>query len=88
MFILEFMGLWASSLLFYRNTYFLKIDQWQTTNGEQLILSVFVPVIFWKQKVENVLCAYDTKAISQLISPAVEQIANLVVKLLVYSLID
>lgn len=81
MFILEFMGLWVSSLLFYRITYFLKIDQWQATNGKQLILAVFVSVVFWKQKVENVLRAYDRKAISQLISPVVEQIVNLVVKL-------
>lgn len=37
--------------------------------------------ILWKQKGENVLCAYYTKAVTQLISPAVEQIANLILKL-------
>lgn len=39
-------------------------------------------MILWKQKGENdVLCAYNTKALSQIISPAVEQIANFILKL-------
>lgn len=38
-------------------------------------------VILWKQKGENVLQTYFTKAISQIISPAAEQIANLILKL-------
>lgn len=38
-------------------------------------------VILWKQKGENVLWAYFTKAVSQIISPAVKQTANLILKL-------
>lgn len=38
-------------------------------------------VILWKQKGANVLWACFTKAITQITSPAVEQIANLILKL-------
>lgn len=37
--------------------------------------------ILWKQKKGSVLRAYDTEAICQIISPAVEQIAALISKL-------
>lgn len=35
----------------------------------------------WKQKKRNVLCAYCTEAMHQIVSPAVEQIAKFILKL-------
>lgn len=79
LFVLEFVGYRHHPYCFTGTHFFLKLISGRAKMVNHLSQPFIAAVILWKQK-RNVLCAYYTEALCQIISPAVEQIAKLILK--------